>query len=325
MIACCRSALIALSAAALSLFVGGQPALAQTAPRQAPAAAFKPPYLTLAQLRKMYADPQSRYAVIGGLSIHYKDEGPRGAPVLLMVHGSESSLKTWDRETVLLKGRYRIVRMDMPGYGLSQGTTDAAAKAMVPTDLPIGLLDHLGIRKVTFVGVSSGGTMGMYLAARRPDMVERLILSNTPSDPVDTSHLVMPGEFIAAQDRAKATGFRDADFWDRFLAYFAGDASREEPDRADRQDRRRQAGHGRDGQGHHADLPYLGHGRSVAAGIGDEGDQPLSCQCPDQPGDDARCRPLSAAGSAGPLCPADRRLCRGRGSGGRVEAVEHLL
>jgi len=226
MIACCRSALIALSAAALSLFVGGQPALAQTAPRQAPAAAFKPPYLTLAQLRKMYADPQSRYAVIGGLSSHYKDEGPRGAPVLLMVHGSESSLKTWDRETVLLKGRYRIVRMDMPGYGLSQGTTDAAAKAMVPTDLPIGLLDHLGIRKVTFVGVSSGGTMGMYLAARRPDMVERLILSNTPSDPVDTSHLVMPGEFIAAQDRAKATGFRDADFWDRFLAYFAGDASR---------------------------------------------------------------------------------------------------
>jgi len=146
--------------------------------------------------------------------------------VLLMVHGSESSLRTWDRITALLKGRYRIVRFDLPGYGLSQGATDAAAKAMAPTDVPIGLLDKLGVRKVTFVGVSSGGTMGMYLAARRPDMVERLVLSNTPSDPVDTSHLIQPPAFLAAQERAKATGFRDQDFWNQFLSYFAGDASR---------------------------------------------------------------------------------------------------
>jgi len=56
-----------------------------------------------------------------------------------------------------------------------------------------------------------------------------LVLSNTPSDPVDTSHLVMPPEFIAAQDRAKAKGFRDQDFWNRFLSYFAGDARRISP------------------------------------------------------------------------------------------------
>ncbi|MFC3592022.1 alpha/beta fold hydrolase [Novosphingobium piscinae] len=211
------------------LLLAGAPASAQTAAAGAtagPAAPAAHPYLTLAQLRARYRDGQSRFAEIGGLSIHYKDEGPRGAPVLLMVHGSESSLKTWDRIAVLLKRRYRIVRFDMPGYGLSQGTTDAAAKAMVPTDLPIGLLDRLGIRRVSFVGVSSGGTMGMYLAARRPDLVERLVLSNTPSDPVDTSHLVLTPAFIAAQARVKATGFRDQDFWDQFLSYFAGDPAR---------------------------------------------------------------------------------------------------
>lgn len=212
---------------ALALMAAGSVVQAQ-APAPAPAAQAHP-YLTLAQLRKIYADPQSRFMEIGGLSIHYKDEGPRGAPVLLMVHGSESSLRTWDRITALLKGRYRVIRFDLPGYGLSQGTTDEAAKAMVPTDVPIGLLDRLGVKKVTFAGVSSGGTMGMYLAARRPDMVERLVLSNTPSDPVDTSHLVMPPEFIAAQERAKATGFRDQDFWNRFLSYFAGDARRISP------------------------------------------------------------------------------------------------
>lgn len=184
------------------------------------------PYLTLEQLRKIYADRHSRFFEVGGLSIHYKDEGPRAAPVLLMVHGSESSLRTWDRITVLLKGRYRVIRLDLPSYGLSQGPTDAALRTLVPTDVPIALLDKLGVRKVTFVGVSSGGTMGMYLAARRPDLVVRLILSNTPSDPVDTSHLVLSKGLVAAMDRAKATGFRDRNFWDEFLGFFAGDATR---------------------------------------------------------------------------------------------------
>lgn len=210
-----------------ALLATAQPATAQqAAPAAAPASAEAHPYLTLDQLRKIYTDKQSRFFEVGGLSIHYKDEGPRDAPVLLMVHGSESSLRTWDRITQVLKSRYRVIRLDLPSYGLSQGPTDAALKALVPTDVPVALLDKLGVKKVTFVGVSSGGTMGMYLAARRPDMVERLILSNTPSDPVDTSHMVLSKGLVEAMDRAKRTGFRDQNFWDEFLGYFAGDAGR---------------------------------------------------------------------------------------------------
>ncbi|EIZ80505.1 3-oxoadipate enol-lactonase [Novosphingobium sp. Rr 2-17] len=214
--------------ALLPLLCVAQPVSAQPAPSQpvAETVATAHPYLTLEQLRGMYTDKQSRFFDVGGLSIHYKDEGPRGAPVLLMVHGSESSLRTWDRITQVLKGRYRIVRFDLPSYGLSQGPTDAAMKALVPTDVPIALLDKLGIKKVTFVGVSSGSTMGMYLAARRPGMVERLILSNSPSDPVDTSHLVLSKGLVDAMDRAKRTGFRDRNFWDEFLSFFSGDPAR---------------------------------------------------------------------------------------------------
>lgn len=199
---------------------------AATAQQAAPAAVAAHPYLTVAELRKLYADGQSRYVTIGGLKIHYKDEGPRNAPVLLMVHGSESSLRTWDVITQKLKGRYRVVRVDLPSYGLSDGPTDEALKVLVPTDVPIGLLDHLKVKKVTFVGVSSGGTMGMYLAARRPDMVERLIISNSPSDPVDTSHLKLSQGLTDAMARAKDSGFRDQDFWVQFLNFFAGDARR---------------------------------------------------------------------------------------------------
>lgn len=163
---------------------------------------------------------------MGGLKIHYKDEGPRKGPALLMVHGSESSLRTWDVIATKLKTRYRIIRLDLPSYGLSDGPTDESLKTLVPTDVPIALLDHLQVRKVTLAGVSSGGTMGMYMAARRPDMIERLILSNTPSDPVDTSHLKLSTGLKAAMDRAQQTGFRDQDFWSNFLTFFAGDPAR---------------------------------------------------------------------------------------------------
>jgi pimeloyl-ACP methyl ester carboxylesterase len=185
------------------------------------------PRLTVAQLRARYQDKQSRFMPVKGMEIHYKDEGPRRAPVLLMIHGSQSSLRTWDRITTLMKKRYRIIRLDIPGYGLSSPATDEAAKTVQPVEVVEGLIDGLGVTKVAAaVGVSSGGTMAMYLAAKRPELVQRLILSNTPSDPVDTSHLVPSPGFKAAQDRARQTGYQDLDFWDQYLSFFAGDPAR---------------------------------------------------------------------------------------------------
>ncbi|WP_068086038.1 alpha/beta fold hydrolase [Novosphingobium rosa] len=212
----------------LALIGGGmaQPACAQPAAATAPQA----PWLTIAQLRHLYADPVSRFMTIKGLEIHYKDEGPRNAPVLFMVHGSVSSLRTWDGVAAQLKQRYRIIRYDIPGYGLSGRISDEAERTVQPVEVAEGLLDALHVSKVTFVGVSSGGTMGMYLAARRPDLVTRLVLSNTPSDPVDTSHLVMPKAFLDAQARAKGHGgYQDQIFWDQFLTFFAGHGDRISP------------------------------------------------------------------------------------------------
>lgn len=220
-----RFLLSALVPAALAAALPAVPAAAQVAASAPDSPAT--PRLTVAALRAKYADGQSRFITLHGMEIHYKDEGPRGAPVLFMVHGSQSSLRTWDRITVLLKQRYRVIRYDIPGYGLSSPATDDAAANVAPAQLAESLLDALKVKKVAAaVGVSSGGTMAMYLAARRPDLVERLILSNTPSDPVDTSHLVPSPGFKAAQERVKATGYQDLDFWDQYLSFFSGDPAR---------------------------------------------------------------------------------------------------
>lgn len=219
-----KSLIVLLSALILTA-PASQPALAQIATNAPDSPAT--PRLTVAQLRARYADRQSRYMTVKGMEIHYKDEGPRRAPVLLLIHGSQSSLRTWDRITVLLKPRYRVIRFDIPGYGLSSPATDEAAASVKPVEVTEGLLEGLGVKRLAAaVGVSSGGTMAMYLAARRPELVERLILSNTPSDRVDTSHMVQTPAFLAAQDRARTTGYQDFDFWDQYLTFFAGDPAR---------------------------------------------------------------------------------------------------
>ncbi|ATW05433.1 3-oxoadipate enol-lactonase [Sphingorhabdus sp. YGSMI21] len=182
------------------------------------------PRLTIEELRTLYGDQESRYMDIGGLEIHYKDEG--SGPVLFMVHGSLSSTRTWDRITEILKSDYRIIRYDIPGYGLSGRVSDEAAENIQPVEIAEKLAERLGVNKLTCIGVSSGGTMCMYLAAKRPELVERLIISNTPSDPVDTSHLVMPESFVEAAKKSRETGFSDMNFWNEYLGFFAGDPER---------------------------------------------------------------------------------------------------
>ena len=73
--------------------------------------------LTLEALRAKYGDTHGRIAVIKGIEVYYKDEG-RG-PVILMVHGSQSTLKTWDHVAPLLTRHYRVIRFDIPPQGLS--------------------------------------------------------------------------------------------------------------------------------------------------------------------------------------------------------------
>ena len=85
-----RSYLAIFSAVVSSLAIS--PSIASARSESAQAAEGNKPYLTVDQLRKQYGDARSRYMTIRGVEVHYKDEG-RG-PVLFMVHGSVSSLRT---------------------------------------------------------------------------------------------------------------------------------------------------------------------------------------------------------------------------------------
>jgi pimeloyl-ACP methyl ester carboxylesterase len=181
---------------------------------QAPANEATPP-ISLEALRTKYADRAGHIADIGGVEVYYKDEGK--GPALLLIHGSVSTLQAYDGVAAKLVGKYRVIRYDIPPYGLSGPVSDEAASHLKPVDIPEQLLAKLNVKAVTIVAFSSGGVTAAALAAKRPGLVQRLILANVPSNPVDSSHL----KPMMVLDNS-GTNFRSLPSWREFLDYFSG-------------------------------------------------------------------------------------------------------
>ncbi|WP_203922799.1 alpha/beta fold hydrolase [Rugosimonospora africana] len=111
--------------------------------------------------------------------IHVREDGPRDAPALLLIHGTAASLRTWDAMVPLLTGSHRVIRIDLLGCGQS-ARPDGASYAIPDQARRVGeALDRLGVEQVIVVGHSSGGTVATALAERRPDLVTALTLVNT--------------------------------------------------------------------------------------------------------------------------------------------------
>lgn len=115
---------------------------------------------------------------VGDLDVAYRLDGPRGAPVVMLMHGVLTDHRMWDALTDRLAGHYAILRQDMRGHG---GTTATAAPYTMAqlADDAVALLDSLGIAQVHFVGSSLGGMVGQHLGARCRTRLHSLTLANT--------------------------------------------------------------------------------------------------------------------------------------------------
>ncbi|MDR6771712.1 3-oxoadipate enol-lactonase [Azospirillum sp. BE72] len=117
-----------------------------------------------------------------GITQHYDLTGPADAPVLLFANSIGTSLHIWDAVVPHLSDRYRILRYDMRGHGLTQVTPvseDAGYSMDLLADDAAGLLDALGIARAHVCGLSIGGMMAQRLAVKAPARVHGLILCDT--------------------------------------------------------------------------------------------------------------------------------------------------
>ena len=134
-----------------------------------------------ASLRAKYALPNSKFIELDGEPIHYVDEGG-GVPIVL-IHGSLGSLLMWNDWAKALTGRYRVIRFDRPPAGLSG--PDPRDRYDVEREVAIveGLTARLGLDKFFLVATSSGGASGVTYAARHPEHLKGLVISNISVGP----------------------------------------------------------------------------------------------------------------------------------------------
>jgi pimeloyl-ACP methyl ester carboxylesterase len=137
-----------------------------------------------AAMKAKYGGGASRFVELQpGLNVHYRDEGKRDGRVLVLIHGSNASLHTWEPWVKILGNDYRIISMDLPGHGLTgvnpAGTYHNASYVRVVD----GLLTKLGVDKAVIGGNSMGGGVSWMYALAHPEKTEALLLIDAGGQP----------------------------------------------------------------------------------------------------------------------------------------------
>lgn len=146
-----------------------------------------------------WAPPPSAFLEIDGLKVHVRDEGPADEPLpVLLLHGTSSSLHTWDGWAEVLARQRRVVRVDLPGFGLTGPFPHDDYDIPSYLDFLVALLDRLDIERVVVAGNSFGGQLAWELAAEVPERVAGLVLVDAAGYPF-TPESVPIGFQIARQ------------------------------------------------------------------------------------------------------------------------------
>ncbi len=133
--------------------------------------------LTHADVERRYADRDSRFAEIDGVRLHYKDQGQ--GPAILLIHGSMGDTRDWDGWVRVLAPRHRVIRVDLPGFGLSGAIANGNYSIDRSQSLIDGLMDALAIERFAIAGVSYGGPVAFRYAATRNSRITALIIMNS--------------------------------------------------------------------------------------------------------------------------------------------------
>ena len=155
-----------------------------------------------------WAPPPSDFMDLQGQLVHYRDEGPRNDPQpLLLLHGTSSSLHTWEGWIKALRGQRRVISLDLPGFGLTGPWTEPTPALLAPAQadqpyaaaaylpLVLAVLDKLGAQRVVAVGNSLGGEVAWRLAQQSPARVAALVLVDSAGYQASASNVPMAWQF----------------------------------------------------------------------------------------------------------------------------------
>ena len=138
--------------------------------------------------------------------MHYVDEGPHDAPVVLMLHGNPTWSFYWRRLISALRPSHRVIAPDHIGCGKSDKPGDDTYSYRLAERVEDieALVEQLGLRDVTLAVHDWGGMIGMGWADRHPDLVARLLVLNTAAFPMPSTKRLPASLWLARDTKAGA-------------------------------------------------------------------------------------------------------------------------
>ncbi len=119
----------------------------------------------------------SRFVDVDGVRVHYQEAGEKNAPVLVLIHGFASSTLVWSKVFLALADAgFRVIAVDMLGYGYSGKPRNGEYTIAGQASLLMRLLEELGIKRATLVGSSYGGAVAATCALDYSERIEKLVL-----------------------------------------------------------------------------------------------------------------------------------------------------
>ncbi len=139
-------------------------------------------------LKPKYAPAPSDFVQVMGMEVHYRDEGNPGDSLpLVLIHGTGSSLHTFDAWTAALKEQKRVVRMDLPGFGLTGPFPDRNYTMDHYVEFMEAFLRARKIRHCIIAGNSLGGQIAWNFTTAHPERVQKLILIDAAGYPLKST------------------------------------------------------------------------------------------------------------------------------------------
>lgn len=119
---------------------------------------------------------------LDGPDLNVREYGPPGDRAVVLLHGYSASIQWWEQVAPRLARDQRVIAIDLVGHGGSEAPGDGAAyRAAEQAKAVHNALEQLGVRHAELIGHSMGGAVSAELARQYPDLVERVVVSDTPA------------------------------------------------------------------------------------------------------------------------------------------------
>lgn len=141
--------------------------------------------ISINELKAKYTNEASSFIAVDGVQVHFRDEGSKvDSNIIVFIHGTASSLQTFDVWADSLKTTNRIIRMDLPAYGLTGPFPDNNYSMVHYTSFIKNFLTVLKIKQCVLAGNSLGGEIAWNFTLEQPAMVSKLILIDAAGYPL---------------------------------------------------------------------------------------------------------------------------------------------